>query len=64
MNPIVMPAPSCTLENKSLTVEFTAAGDGLRIQFSQATAEGEEAISLRPLTQIPAGQISYRTITW
>ena len=59
-----MPAPSCTLENKALTAETTAAGDGLPVQFSQATAEGEQAISLRPLTQVPAGLISYRTITW
>jgi len=59
-----MPAPSCALENKVLTGEATAAGDGLPVQFSQATAEGEQAISLRPLAQVPAGQISYRTITW
>ncbi|MBM5794939.1 MAG: hypothetical protein FJ049_02255 [Cyanobacteria bacterium M_surface_7_m2_037] len=59
-----MPAPSCTLENKTLTGEATAAGDGLPVQFSQATAEGEQAISLRPMAPLPAGQISYRTITW
>ena len=59
-----MPAPSCTLENKALTGEATITGGVLPVQFSQATAEGEQAISLRPLTQVPAGQISYRTITW
>jgi len=59
-----MPAPSSTLENKPLTVESTTAGDGLTVQFSQATAEGEQAISLRPMAPLPAGHISYRTITW
>ena len=59
-----MPSPSGTLENKALTGEATLTGDGLPVHFSQATAEGERAIALHLSAQLPAGQISYRTITW
>jgi hypothetical protein len=55
---------SSTLANKALTEEVKVTDPGLPVQFSQATAEGEPAISLRPLTQVAAGKISYRTITW
>ena len=59
-----MSPPSSTLESKALAEEATLAGDGVPVHFSQATAEGERAIALHLLAQLPAGQISYRTITW
>jgi hypothetical protein len=59
-----MPSPSGTLENNALTGEANVVGDGVPVHFSQATAEGQRAISLHLLAQPPAGQISYKTITW